>query len=160
MVEDAFPAGRPPLEKAGIIFTTRDTVEKAERMKVCTCLNPLHTALAVFGCLLGYQLIYEEMENRDLKRLIERIGYQEGLPVVVHPGILEPKEFLDQVIYTRLPNPFIPDSPRELPQTPHKSCPSVLERPSKPMKRTRTKMRGIWKGFLSYLPAGYAISWG
>ena len=114
VVEDAFPAGRPPLEKAGIIFTTRDTVEKAERMKVCTCLNPLHTALAVFGCLLGYQLIYEEMENRDLKRLIERIGYQEGLPVVVHPGILEPKEFLDQVIYTRLPNPFIPDSPQRI----------------------------------------------
>lgn len=23
-------------------------------MKVTTCLNPLHTALAVYGCLLGY----------------------------------------------------------------------------------------------------------
>lgn len=29
-------------------------------MKVCTCLNPLHTALAIYGCLLGYQLISEE----------------------------------------------------------------------------------------------------
>ena len=34
--------------------------------------------------------------------------------MVVHPGILEPKEFLDQVIYTRLPNPFIPDSPQRI----------------------------------------------
>lgn len=33
-------------------------------MKVCTCLNPLHTALAVFGCLLDYELISEEMKIR------------------------------------------------------------------------------------------------
>ncbi|MEB0014941.1 mannitol dehydrogenase family protein, partial [Glaciimonas sp. Cout2] len=44
VVEDTFPNGRPPLEKAGVYFTDRDTVNKVERMKVCTCLNPLHTA--------------------------------------------------------------------------------------------------------------------
>ena len=55
VIEDAFPNGRPKLEKGGLLFAGRDTVEKAEKMKVCTCLNPLHTALAVFGCLLGYQ---------------------------------------------------------------------------------------------------------
>ena len=54
VIEDAFPNGRPLLEKAGVMFTARDTVEKVERMKVCTCLNPLHTTLAVYGCLLGY----------------------------------------------------------------------------------------------------------
>ena len=52
VVEDHFPNGRPPMEKSGWIFTDRETVNKTERMKVCTCLNPLHTALAVFGCLL------------------------------------------------------------------------------------------------------------
>ncbi|HBA69163.1 MAG TPA: mannitol dehydrogenase family protein, partial [Lachnospiraceae bacterium] len=40
IVEDAFPNERPPLEKGGVIFTDRETVEKVERMKVCTCLNP------------------------------------------------------------------------------------------------------------------------
>ena len=49
VIEDDFPNGRPALEKAGFLFTDRETVEKAEKMKVCTCLNPLHTALAVFG---------------------------------------------------------------------------------------------------------------
>ena len=44
VLEDAFPNGRPPLEKAGFFFTDRETVDKVERMKVCTCLNPLHTA--------------------------------------------------------------------------------------------------------------------
>ena len=59
VVEDHFPNGRPPMEKSGWIFTDRETVNKTERMKVCTCLNPLHTALAVFGCLLDYELISE-----------------------------------------------------------------------------------------------------
>lgn len=43
VIEDAFPNGRPPLEKGGIMFTERGTVDKVETMKVCTCLNPLHT---------------------------------------------------------------------------------------------------------------------
>ena len=53
VIEDKFPNGRPALEKGGIIFTDKETVDKVERMKVCTCLNPLHTALAVYGCVLG-----------------------------------------------------------------------------------------------------------
>ncbi|MCL2127972.1 MAG: mannitol dehydrogenase family protein [Treponema sp.] len=114
VVEDAFPNGRPPLEKAGVLFTGRETVDKVERMKVCTCLNPLHTALAVFGCLLGYTRISEEMKNPDLVKLIEGIGYGEGLPVVTDPGIIKPEEFIDQVIRVRLPNPFMPDAPQRI----------------------------------------------
>ena len=64
VIEDKFPNGRPELEKGGLIFTTRETVDKVEKMKVCTCLNPLHTALAVFGCLLDYNLISAEMKMR------------------------------------------------------------------------------------------------
>lgn len=57
IVEDAFPNGRPPLEKAGVLFTNKEGVDLCERMKVTTCLNPLHTALAVLGCVLGYDRI-------------------------------------------------------------------------------------------------------
>jgi fructuronate reductase len=114
VVEDAFPNGRPPLEKAGVLFADRETVDMAEKMKVCTCLNPLHTALAVFGCLLGYTRISEEMKNPDLVKLIQGIGYREGLPVVTDPGIIKPRDFIDQVIKVRLPNPFMPDSPQRI----------------------------------------------
>ncbi len=114
VIEDAFPNGRPALEKGGIIFTTREKVDKVEKMKVCTCLNPLHTALAVFGCLLDYQLISKEMKNPTLKKLVEGIGYVEGLPVVINPGILDPKEFIDTVLNTRIPNPFMPDTPQRI----------------------------------------------
>ena len=114
VIEDSFPNGRPVLEKAGVIFTDKETVDKVEKMKVCTCLNPVHTALAVFGCLLGYTKISEEMKDADLVNLVERIGYKEGLPVVVDPGILDPKRFLDTVINVRVPNPFLPDTPQRI----------------------------------------------
>ena len=101
-------------EKAGVYFTDRETVNKVEKMKVCTCLNPLHTALAVYGCLLGYDLISSEMKDEDLVSLIKRIGYTEGLPVVVDPGIIEPRKFIDEVVNLRLPNPFMPDTPQRI----------------------------------------------
>ena len=114
VLEDAFPNGRPPLEDAGFLFTDRETVQKTERMKVCTCLNPLHTALAVFGCLLGYHRIFEEMDDPDLLCLIETLGWREGMPVVTNPGILNPEEFLTDVLKKRLPNPFLPDTPQRI----------------------------------------------
>ena len=114
VLEDRFPNGRPPLEAAGFLFTDRETVNKVERMKVTTCLNPLHTALAVYGCLLGYTRISAEMKDPDLVGLIRRIGYDEGLPVVTDPGILNPREFIDTVVNVRLPNPFMPDTPQRI----------------------------------------------
>lgn len=114
VVEDKFPNGRMPLEQAGVIFTDRETVNRVEKMKVGTCLNPLHTALAIFGCLLGYTLIADEMKDVHLRALVEKIGYVEGMPVVVHPGILDPEEFIREVIEVRFPNPYIPDTPQRI----------------------------------------------
>jgi fructuronate reductase len=114
VVEDLFPNGRPPLEKAGVYFTDRQTVDLVERMKVCTCLNPLHTALAVFGCLLGFKSIAAEMADPDLAALARRIGYDEGMPVVSDPRIIRPSDFLDEVLTKRLPNPNIPDTPQRI----------------------------------------------
>lgn len=114
VIEDNFPNGRPPLEAAGIYFAGRETVSNVERMKVTTCLNPLHTALAVFGCVMGYETICAEMGDPLLKKLVERIGYVEGLPVVVSPGIIDPKTFIDEVVNERLPNVFLPDTPQRI----------------------------------------------
>lgn len=114
VVEDNFPNGRPALEKAGVYMTDRDTVNKTERMKVTTCLNPLHTALAVYGCLLGYTSIAAEMQDTELKGLIEHIGYDEGMPVVTDPGIIKPADFIAEVVGQRFPNPFIPDTPQRI----------------------------------------------
>ena len=114
VVEDLFPNGRPPLEKGGVILTDRDTVDKAERMKVTACLNPLHTSLAIFGCLLGFTKISDEMNDADLAALVTKLGYNECLPVVCDPGILDPGKFLKEVLEERFPNPFLPDTPQRI----------------------------------------------
>ncbi len=114
VIEDKFPNGRPPLEDAGVIFTDRDTVNKVEKMKVGTCLNPLHTCLAIYGCLLGYDSIAKEMKDPQLPVFIDRMSHEEGMPFVVDPGVISPQTFLDQVLKVRLPNVYMPDTPQRI----------------------------------------------
>ena len=114
VIEDNYTNGRPPLHLGGALYTTRETVDNVETMKVTTCLNPLHTAMSIYGCMLGYTLISAEMKDEDLRAFIQKIGYIEAMPVVVDPGILNPYEFIGAVINRRLPNPFMPDAPQRI----------------------------------------------
>ena len=114
VIEDHYTNGRPPLDLGGALYTTRETVDKVETMKVTTCLNPLHTAMSIYGCMLGYTLISAEMADEDLRPFIQKIGYMEAMPVVVDPGVLNPYEFIGAVINRRLPNPFMPDAPQRI----------------------------------------------
>ena len=114
VIEDHYTNGRPPLDLGGALYTTRQTVDQVETMKVTTCLNPLHTAMSIYGCMLGYTLISAEMADEDLRAFIQKIGYMEAMPVVTDPGVLNPYEFIGAVINRRLPNPFMPDAPQRI----------------------------------------------
>ena len=114
VIEDHYTNGRPPLDLGGALYTTRETVDQVETMKVTTCLNPLHTAMSIYGCMLGYTLISAEMADEDLRPFIQKIGYMEAMPVVTDPGVLNPYEFIGAVINRRLPNPFMPDAPQRI----------------------------------------------
>lgn len=114
VVEDSFPNGRPALEKAGVYVTDRDTVNKSERMKVTVCLNPIHTALGPYGCMLGYELFADEMQDPDMRELARQVGYVEGMAVVPDPVILSPKAFLDELMEERFPNPYLGDTTQRL----------------------------------------------
>ncbi|MBP3827714.1 MAG: mannitol dehydrogenase family protein [Prevotella sp.] len=114
VIENHYTNGRPPLNLGGALYTTRETVDKVETMKVTTCLNPLHTAMSIYGCMLGYTLISAEMADEDLRPFVQKLGYIEAMPVVVDPGVLNPYEFIGAVINRRLPNPFMPDAPQRI----------------------------------------------
>ncbi|MBR3387374.1 MAG: mannitol dehydrogenase family protein [Bacteroidales bacterium] len=114
VIEDNYTNGRPPLDLGGALYTTRETVDKVETMKVTTCLNPLHTAMSLYGCLLGYTLISAEMKDPDIRPFVQKLGYIEAMPVVTDPGVLNPYEFIGAVINRRLPNPFMPDAPQRI----------------------------------------------
>ena len=114
VIEDNYTNGRPPLELGGVMYTDRKTVDMVETMKVTTCLNPLHTAMSIYGCMLGYTLISAEMADHDIRSFIQKLGYIEAMPVVTDPGVLNPYEFIGAVLNRRLPNPFMPDAPQRI----------------------------------------------
>ena len=154
VMEDNYTNGRPPLELGGALYTTRETVDKVETMKVTTCLNPLHTALAIYGCLLGYTLVSAEMKDPDLRPFIQKIGYMEAMPVVVDPGVLNPYEFIGAVINRRLPNPFMPDAPQRIAMDTSQKLPIRFGETLK-----KYVARGLDKSNLVLIPlvlAGYA----
>lgn len=158
VIEDLFPNGRPPLEKGGIYFTDRETVDRVEKMKVCTCLNPLHTALAIFGCLLDYHTIWEEMKDEDLCAFVTRMGYEEGMPVVVNPQIIDPEQFIGEVLQKRLVNPFMPDTPQRIATDTSQKLPIRFGETLKAYGRQRVEglhyIPVVLAGYLRYL-TGY-----
>ena len=154
VIEKDFPNGCPPLDLGGVMFTDRETVDNVERMKVCTCLNPLHTALAIYGCLLDYTLISAEMKDEDLCGLVTKMGYLEAMPVVVDPGVLKPADFIGAVLTKRLPNPFMPDAPQRIATDTSQKLPIRFGETIKAYAR-----KGLDMGNLVLIPlvlAGYA----
>ena len=154
VIEDNYTGGRPPLDLGGALYTTREIVDKVEMMKVCTCLNPLHTAMALYGCMLGYTLISAEMKDPDIRPFIQKIGYMEAMPVVVDPGVLNPYEFIGAVINRRLPNPFMPDAPQRIAMDTSQKLPIRFGETLK-----KYLSRGLDKSNLILIPlvlAGYA----
>ncbi|MCI6660513.1 MAG: mannitol dehydrogenase family protein [Peptoniphilaceae bacterium] len=114
VIEDDFVNGRPPFEKAGVYMGDRETVMNVENMKLTAALNPLHTTMAIYGSLLEEPTIYDCVQNPLIKDLIEKLCYQELLPMVKDPVILDPKQFAHEVIEDRFANPYIPDQPARI----------------------------------------------
>lgn len=110
VIEDNFCNGRPDFEKAGVIITSRENVILCENMKIETCLNPLQTALAIFGILFEYKYISDCVSDPLLHKLVVKM-VEEGMAVVQDPHVINPKNFADEVINLRLPNKYIFDQP-------------------------------------------------
>lgn len=114
IIEDKFAGSRPAWEDLGVQVVAREVCDDFENMKVTTCLNPLHTALAVSGCLMNFSTIDAEMRDPALVALVHELGWKEGLPVVVDPGVVKPEDFLREVLERRFPNRYLPDNPARI----------------------------------------------
>ncbi len=86
VVEDQFPQGRPALEKVGVQFV--EDVTPYETMKL-RLLNGTHSAIAYVGQLLGYEFVYETMEDLDFKNFILTMMLDEILPSLLSLGTEE-----------------------------------------------------------------------
>jgi mannitol 2-dehydrogenase len=110
VMEDSFPAGRPPLEEAGVTFTS--AVDRFETMKI-RILNGGHAIIAYPGGLAGINLVHEAMADTQIRAFLDAVLSREVLPIVPPvPGVQLPD--YKALIIERFSNPEIADTVRRL----------------------------------------------
>lgn len=77
VIEDRFPAGRPPLADAGVELV--DDVEAYELMKI-RMLNGSHQVLCYLAALAGHTYVHEAMADPEVRHLVETYLRDEAIP--------------------------------------------------------------------------------
>ena len=102
VIEDDFPAGRPPFETVGAQLV--EDVEPFELMKL-RMLNGSHSTMAYLGYLSGYQYVNEAIADAGIHKLIHRLMTEEAMPTLPMPrATLE--AYRDQLL-ARFANPAL-----------------------------------------------------
>lgn len=110
VLEDHFPAGRPPLEKVGVTFT--DHVHAYETMKI-RILNGGHAIIAYPGGLLDIEYVHEAMADPLISGFLDKVERDEIIPIVPPvPGTDLAAYY--SLIRERFSNPEVADTERRL----------------------------------------------
>ncbi len=106
VLEDHFPAGRPPLEEVGVTFT--DQVAAFEHMKI-RILNGGHAALAYPAALLDLTYVHDAMAHPLLQAFLRKLEQEEIIPIVPPVPDTDLKAYYE-LIEQRFLNPEIGDT--------------------------------------------------
>lgn len=106
VVEDRFPAGRPPLEEVGV--TLVDDVHAYESIKL-RLLNGGHQALAYIGRLAGHVLVDEAVRDERIAAWVRRYMEREGVPTLQVPDGFDVPAYIDQ-LFERFGNVNVADT--------------------------------------------------
>lgn len=104
VLEDSFPAGRPPWERAGVELV--EDVARHEQAKL-RILNAAHSALAYWGLLAGHAQIWQAAADPLLLAAVRRLLVTEVLPTVPPPPGWDLRAYVDQVL-ARFGNAALP----------------------------------------------------
>ncbi|MGY1792694.1 mannitol dehydrogenase family protein [Geodermatophilus sp. SYSU D00525] len=106
VLEDAFPAGRPPLEDVGVQVV--GDVAPYELMKL-RLLNAGHQVLGHLGPLLGHEHVHEAIRDPLLRELL--VGYleEEGTPTLPPVPGTDLRRYRAELV-TRFGNPHVRDT--------------------------------------------------
>lgn len=106
VLEDDFPQGRPPLERAGVQLV--DDVRPYELMKL-RLLNAGHQALAYAGILSGYEFAHEAASDPVIAGLVRAYMDREATPTLdAVPGV-DLGAYKDRLL-ERFANPYVRDT--------------------------------------------------
>ena len=106
VLEDNFPAGRPPLEEAGVEFVADVTAHEMMKLRV---LNAGHAIIAYPAGLLGIEYAHEAMEHPLVRGLLERVERDEIIPHVPSIPGTDPVQYFERCA-ERFANPKIGDT--------------------------------------------------
>ena len=110
VLEDAFPLGRPALEKVGVEFAA--DVAPFELMKL-RILNGGHAAVAYPAGLMDVYFVHEAMEHPVIRAFLRRLERTEIIPTVPPVPDTDISAYFD-LIERRFSNPKIGDTIRRL----------------------------------------------
>jgi mannitol 2-dehydrogenase len=110
VLEDNFPAGRPPLEKVGVQFVP--DVAPYELMKI-RILNGGHATIAYPAGLMDIHFVHEAMEHPLIAAFLRKVEVEEIIPVVPPVPDTDLNDYL-ALCEKRFANPKIGDTIRRL----------------------------------------------
>lgn len=110
VLEDQFPAGRPPFEEVGVQMV--DDVVPYELMKL-RLLNATHQAMAYPGLLAGYRYAHEVCQDEDYVQFLRDYMALEGRPTLAAVPGIDLDAYQDQLI-ERFASPAIRDTLQRL----------------------------------------------
>ena len=110
VLEDHFPAGRPPLEKVGVTFTP--DVHAYEAMKI-RILNGGHAIIAYPGGLLDVEYVHEAMAHPLISAFLDKVEREEIIPYVAPVPNTDLGQYYT-TIRSRFSNPEVADTERRL----------------------------------------------
>jgi len=110
VLEDHFPAGRPPLEKVGVTFTPH--VHAFEKMKI-RILNGGHAIIAYPGGLMDIDYVHEAMAEPLILGFLDKVEREEIIPIVPPVPGVDLQDYYG-LIRDRFSNPEVADTERRL----------------------------------------------
>jgi fructuronate reductase len=110
VIEDAFVAGRPPLEHAGAQLVA--DVAPFEAMKL-RLLNGSHSAFAYLGYLAGYEFIYQVAAQEHFMAFMRRLMRDEVAPTLKLPAGVDVAAY-QQALTERFANPALPHRTQQI----------------------------------------------
>ena len=110
VLEDDFPAGRPPLEEAGVEFVADVSAHEAMKLRI---LNAGHAIIAYPSGLLGIEYAHEAMAHPLVSAFLDRVERTEIIPHVPSIPGTDPVQYYERCA-ERFSNPKIADTIRRL----------------------------------------------
>lgn len=106
VIEDRFPAGRPPFEEVGATLVPDVHAYEAIKLRL---LNAGHQAVAYIGRLAGYRLVDEAITDHRIAAWVRRYMEREGVPTITVPDGFDLAAYIDE-LFERFGNANVADT--------------------------------------------------